>query len=164
MKILKKELMYTKETYDITVMIDDEKIVIRNTICSEDGNDWVVMKGEEVYKNLTDKQHDELFDLIQDKGFKRSIYIEKEDLDELRNIKNLLDEKLYDDMNLYETGAKDILNYLFDRKGIDGGLLENFKEQRSEKEFLLCVNKGCTEPQNNDGEYCDKCFKNLGKK
>lgn len=58
------------------------------------------------------------------------INISKEDLDELKAIKDLLDEKLYDDMNLYEDGAKDILNYLFDRKGVDGELLENFKQMK----------------------------------
>lgn len=100
--------------------------------------------------------------LIEREGIK-VIYIKEEDLEELRTIKELLDMKLYDDMNLYETGAKDILNYLFDRKGVDGGLLENFKAQRSEDEELLCVGEGCIEPQSSEGEYCLQCFINLKK-
>lgn len=130
MEILKKELMYTKRTYDITVMIGGDKIIVRNTIDSEDGNDWSVVHGEKTFKCLSDELNDKLFDLIQNEGFKQVLHIEEEDLNELKAIKDLLDTKLYDDMNLYEMGGKDILNYIFDRKNVDGGLLENFKQQK----------------------------------
>ena len=55
------------------------------------------------------------------------INISKEDLEELKKIKDLLDKELYDFLNDYEKGAKDILNYIFDRENVDDNLLEHFK-------------------------------------
>lgn len=48
-------------------------------------------------------------------------------MDELKKIHKLLDSTLYDDLNDYQRGVKDILNYIFDRDNVDDGLLEHFK-------------------------------------